>query len=239
MHWLIPSVSHTVLCSLAWLWNTVTPVAAVLSFALAASQSIHPWSAFYGLFALVFATGSCVTAILQYQSRESATREGKPAAWTRNAAYFACNLLIVGILVPVHQFYLKYRLTTAPWFHTRRSPYGCLPIPSRTLTQPYRYSFADAIGNSLPYGVVASYAIAMACICSTGLRDHSNAVGLKPSGVIAGVAGAAVAALLASDGLPMCGEDPVDGKHEVAMHVDRSVEWKERTPMAVSSLDSS
>lgn len=92
----------------------------------------------------------------------------------------------------------------------------------------------DAIGNQLPYGIVTSYAVAMACILGAGLRSHTNGVGFRPVAVIVGAGGAATVALAAAVGLPMCGEDPVDGKHEVTMHVDRSVEWKERTPMAVS-----
>lgn len=225
MHWLIPAVSHSLSGLLALQQQSIGITGVLLSLGLAASQWIHLWGAFYGLFVLVFFVQIGVAA---------RARDVEPSVRARGALRLLSIAVIPAVLVPLHQYYLGLRLATVPWFHIRRAPAGCLPIPSRTLTQPFNYGLIDALGNQLPYGVVTSYAVAMAHTLSSSYRGKGS--GGTPEGpeVMAAAVGAFVVASIAAYGLPLCGADDRDGSHQVATHVDRSVDWNERTAMSVS-----
>lgn len=226
MHWLIPAVSHSFSCAFAWRLNTLTNLAIALSILLAAAQSFHRWSAFYGLFALYFALGTQLVLF----SRSS--KNGTPRK--RNALQLLAQLGVAVGLVLGHHFYLEKRIAGVPWFHIFRAKAGCFPIPSRTLHVPIKWTYVDALGNQIPFGIVASYAAAMAWMFSASVRGSAPTGVLRTAEVVAAVAGALTVALTAAYALPFCGEDVQDGKHEVMMHVDRSVEWHERYGMAVS-----
>jgi hypothetical protein len=235
MHWLIPVVSHSVSSLIAWAGDTITPTAVLLSIIVAASQSIHLWSIFCGLLAVFFVLGTFTTAISRrLQSRQVGSNSQNAAdhPGTRTTAYLLANLLAVAALVPLHLYYMKQRMANVPWFNIGRAPAGCLPIPSRTLTKPWNYTFADAVGNQLPFGVVVSYAAAVANTFDRSVASRDNG-GWSGAGILAGFLGACTMALTAAYGLPMC-DDSLEGSHETMMHVDRSTAWGERTSMTWS-----
>jgi hypothetical protein len=235
MHWLIPAVSHGASASAAWLADTITPAGLLISVVLAASQSLHLWAIFYGFFVSIFLAGTGLSLISrQFFEKASTASNGRSissqrATWT--AASFLANLLVVAALVPLHQYYLKQRLVTVPWYHIFRSKSGCLPVPSRSLTKEFQnsYTFLDALGNQLPFGILVSYALAMAntFICSFGKSTRNPRI-------FAGLAGAFVMSMIAAYGMPLCQDDREGGTQEVTMHVDRTPAWEERTSMTWS-----
>lgn len=238
MHWLIPAVTHSISSVCALLGNTLTPIALLVSIAFAASQSIHIWSAFYGLFAVYFFAGTCVAFASRFFQPAITFANGKPQVslpGMRTATGFLANLLVVAALVPLHEYYMKLRLASVPWFHIFRAPAGCLPVPSRSFADEFQgsYTFIDALANQLPFGIVISYAMAMANAFSASLGEKSVNSRLTTMGTIAGALGALVVSAVAACTLPMC-DDQLEGSHEVMMHVDRSTAWEERTNMTWS-----
>jgi hypothetical protein len=221
MHWLIPVTSHIALGLLAWPARSITLAGIFCICLLAGTQYVHPWAAFYGLSVVLVAF--VVFATLISSQRDAG------AAFLFDAILVGANILIAAVLTPLHHSYLQGRLSSAPWFHTFRAPAGCLPLPSRTLTEPFKFNFLDAVGNQLPYGIIVSYAVAMGCMLGvvtvdcTGVRQATWRT-----------IGAFVVAMTAAYTLPMCGADVKHASHQVTMHVDRSTEWKERSAMTVS-----
>ena len=235
MHWLIPAVSHAASASAAWLADTITPAGILISFMLAASQSVHLWATFYGLFATVFLAGTCINLISrQFFEKTSNTSNGRPVPSqraSRTAASFVANLLVAAALVPLHQYYLKQRLATVPWYHIFRSKSGCLPVPSRSLTKEFQnsYTLVDALGNQLPFGILVSYALAMANTFSSGFGQKA-----QNQRILVGVFGALTTSLIAAYAMPLCQDDREGGTQEVTMHIDRTPAWEERTSMTWS-----
>lgn len=237
MHWLIPAVTHSGSGLVAWFAGTLTPTTLLISFVLAASQSVHLWASFYGLFAALFLAGTCISAGLQYFSNQrSSPSNGRPTSSStaiRTAATFTANLLVVAAVVPLHQYYLKTRLVSVPWYHIMRSKSGCLPVPSRSLTDHFEksYTFADALGNQIPFGILISYALAMAGIFSSSFGQRARETSTN---MLAGVFGALLMALLSAYIMPLCEEDREGGTLEVTMHIDRANAHEERTSMVWS-----
>lgn len=224
MHWLIPVVFHSASCLYGWLGQSITPAALVLSIPLVAAQSVHLWG-FYTIFAVFFLTSNGVAIASRYTGKPSSTRDGR-----RTASYLLANTFLAVALVPLHYYYMKKRTAVVKWFLIDQSPGGCLPTPSRTITEPWSYGFLDAVGNNLPWGIVVSFAVAMAATLSVSLGGSK---GLSITNVFAGALGALLVAYTSAYVLPMC-DGTFDAAEHVTATVDRSVAWKERTDMVWS-----
>ncbi|KAK4498562.1 hypothetical protein PRZ48_011220 [Zasmidium cellare] len=223
MHWLIPVVSHSASCAYGLLGQSITPAALAVSIPLVAAQSFHHWGGFYIIFAVFFLTSNGLAII----SRGTGTRSSTKGSTSRNVAHLAANVLLPAVLVLAHQYYLTERLKIVKWFLIERAPGGCLPIPSRSIYEPWIYKFQDAIGNNLVWGIVASYAVAMSTSFSDGLGSPKGISILK---TLLGALGALLIGFTAAYSLPMC-DGTVESAEHVTASVDRGPEWGERTPM--------
>ncbi|KAF2174227.1 hypothetical protein M409DRAFT_49086 [Zasmidium cellare ATCC 36951] len=223
MHWLIPLVSHSASCAYGILGRSITPVALAVSIALVTAQSFHHWGGFYITFATFFLTSNGLTIISRYTGTSSLIKAKTP----RNAVYLLATALLPAVLVLAHQYYLTQRLKVVKWFLIERAPGGCLPIPSRTIYEPWIYKFHDAIGNNLPWGIVAIYAIAMSTTFSNSLGSPKA---LSITNILFGSLGALLIGFTAAYSLPMC-DGTVESAEHVTASVDRGPEWGERTPM--------